>query len=178
VVLDRPPANAIDESLLVALEEAVDAAVTDDAVRALVLAGRGPFFCAGFDLRAPARDETGVRAIVERYRSSHRALLACPKPTVALVEGHAIAGGLVLALACDRRVMAEGDYRIGLNEVAIGAAFPGAAMEIVRLRLTAAAATELVLGAELVGASDAVRLGVVDALAPRADAPGRAIELA
>jgi enoyl-CoA hydratase len=83
-----------------------------------------------------------------------------------MVNGHAIAGGLVLALACDYRLGVERDYRIGLNEVAIGASYPRVAFEIVRLRLTHARASELLLGAALYPADQALRLGVVDELLP------------
>ena len=69
-------------------------------------------------------------------------------------------------LACDYRLGQEGDYRVGLNEVAIGASFPRVAFEIVRLRLPHARASELVLGAALYPASQAVRLGIVDELLP------------
>jgi len=93
-----------------------------------------------------------------------------PKPTIALMNGHAIAGGLVLVLACDYRLGVAGDYRIGLNEVAIGSSFPLVAFEIVRLRLTHARAAELLLGASLYPASRAVELGVVDELLPPQDA--------
>jgi enoyl-CoA hydratase/carnithine racemase len=178
IILDRPPANAIEDTLLDALEAAVAEVLRDDTVRAVVLAAKGAFFCGGFDLRVPRRDDEDVREIVASYRRSHRALLALPKPTVALVEGHAIAGGLVLALACEHRVFAAGDYKIGLNEVAIGAAFPAAALEIVRLRTTAAAAAELVLGAEILPVSEAVRLGLVSRLTPADQARDRAFELA
>jgi enoyl-CoA hydratase len=104
------------------------------------------------------------------YRDSHLRLLAMPKPTVALMNGHAIAGGLVLVLACDYRLGVAGHYRIGLNEVAIGSSFPLVAFEIVRLRLAHARAAELLLGASLYPASRAVELGVVDELVPAADA--------
>jgi enoyl-CoA hydratase len=83
-----------------------------------------------------------------------------------MVSGHAIAGGLVLALACDYRLGLEGDYRVGLNEVAVGAAFPCVAFEIVRLRLTHPRASELMLGAALYPASAALRLGIVDEILP------------
>jgi enoyl-CoA hydratase len=169
ITLDRPPANALDDSLLGALEDAVDDAERDDRVRAVVLGAQGRFFCGGFDLRAPRRDGAAVTAMVSRYRSSHRKLLALPKPTIAAVNGHALAGGLVLALACDHRVAVDADYRIGLNETAIGAAFPAAAMEIVRLRLTHAATTELILGARVHDAKDLVRFGVVAHLTAAAE---------
>jgi enoyl-CoA hydratase len=167
ITLDRPPANALDESLLHALEAALAEAEEDDAVRAVVIRGDGRFFSGGFDLRAPRRAGDAVTEMIRLYRESHRRLLALPKPTVAAVNGHALAGGLVLALACDHRVAVDADYRIGLNETAIGAAFPGVAMEIVRLRLSHAAATELVLGAEVFPASELVRFGVVGHLTPR-----------
>jgi enoyl-CoA hydratase len=166
VTLDRPPANAIDESLLADLGAALAAARDDDAVRALVLTGAGKFVSGGFDLAEPRRDAAATRRLQELYRDTHLDLLSFPKPTVAMMQGHAIAGGLVLVLACDYRLGCEGEYRIGLNELAIGAAYPRVAFEIVRLRLTQARASELLLGAALYPASQAVRLGVVDELLP------------
>ncbi len=167
--LDRPPANALDETVLGDLAAALDAARADDAVRAVVLTGSGPFFSAGFDLVAPRRDPAAARALRALYRAAHVTLLAFPKPTVARLAGHAVAGGLVLALACDYRLGRAGTYRVGLNEVSIGASYPRVAMEIVRLRLPHAQAAELALGAALYPASEAVRLGVVDELLPADD---------
>lgn len=164
LMLDRPPANAIDEELLRDLGAALERARDDDAVRAVVLTGAGPFLSGGFDLGAPRRDAAATRELARLYRDTHLALLTLPKPTLAMVHGHAIAGGLVLALACDYRLGLDGDYKIGLNEVAIGASFPRVALEIVRLRLTHARASELLLGASLYPAKEAVRLGVVDEL--------------
>ena len=148
LTLDRPPANAIDETLLGDLAAALHAAADDEAVRAVVLTGAGAFFSGGFDFRAARRDEAASRRVHTLYRDAHRALVALPKPTLAMMRGHAIAGGLVLVLACDYRLGLEGDYRVGLNEVAVGAAFPRTAIEIVRLRLAHARASEFVLGAE------------------------------
>lgn len=166
LTLQRPPANAIDEALLLDLQAALAAAERDDAVRAVVLTGDGAFFSGGFDLAAPARDAAATARLNLLYRDAHVALLSFPKPTIAMVNGHAIAGGLVLVLACDYRLGRDGDYRIGLNEVAIGASFPKAAFEIVTLRLPHARASELLLGAALYPASQALRLGVVDELFP------------
>ncbi len=166
LTLDRPPANAIDETLLGDLAAALHAAADDEAVRAVVLTGAGAFFSGGFDFRAARRDEAASRRVHTLYRDAHRALVALPKPTLAMMRGHAIAGGLVLVLACDYRLGLEGDYRVGLNEVAVGAAFPRTAIEIVRLRLAHARASELVLGAALYPATQAVRLGIVDELLP------------
>ncbi len=166
VTLNRPPANAIDETLLADLGEAIDAARADDSVRAVVLTGSGAFFSGGFDFAAPRRDDAVAYDLYARYRDTHLKLLTLPKPTIAMVHGHAIAGGLVLVLACDYRLGVEGEYRVGLNEVAVGASFPRVAFEIVRLRLPHARVSELILGAALYPASQALRLGVVDEVLP------------
>src|SRR5262249_57065441 len=155
LTLDRPPANALDETLLADLAASLAAARDDDHVRALVLTGAGAFFSGGFDLVAPRRHEEAARELRALYRDTHVSLLAFPKPTVARLAGHAAAGGLVLALACDYRLGREGDYRVGLNEVAIGASFPRGAFEIVRLRLPHPRASELLLGAALYPAGQA-----------------------
>ncbi len=166
LTLDRPPANAIDETLLEGLAAALEAAERAEHVRAVVLTGAGAFFGGGFDLALPARDAAAVRRLGELYRESHLRLLALPKPTVAMVNGHAIAGGLVTALACDHRLGLDGQYRIGLNEVSIGAAFPRVAFEIVRFRLSHTQASELLLGAALHSCRQGLRLGVVAELLP------------
>jgi enoyl-CoA hydratase len=166
LTLDRPPANAEDETLLTDLLAALEDAGRKDEVRAVVLTGAGRFFCGGFDLSVPRRDGEAVAVMTTTFRDAHVKLVTLPKPTIAMMNGHAIAGGLVLVLACDYRLGVEGDYKIGLNEVAIGASYPKVALEIVRLRLAHARATELLLGASLYPASQALRLGVVDELFP------------
>lgn len=166
LALARPPANAIDETLMHDLGEALDGAQRDPDVRAVVLTGSGRFFSGGFDLAAPRRDAQAAREMQRLYRDLHAELLGFPKPTVAMVNGHAIAGGFVLALTCDYRLAVDGDYRIGLNEVAVGAGFPRTAVEILRVRLAHARASELMLGAALYPATQAVRLGLVDELFP------------
>src|SRR6266496_4355299 len=141
LTLDRPPANATTPALLNDLSGALDAARDDDTVRAVVFTGQGRFFSAGLDLRGgidfQALSSTGAPS----------------DPFLPLRD-------------CDYRLGLEGDYRIGLNEVAIGASFPKAAFEIVRLRLTHQQASELLLGAALYPAGQAARLGVVDELLP------------
>jgi enoyl-CoA hydratase len=171
LTLDRPPANAITPELLSDLTAALKAASGDDAVRAVVLTGEGRFFSAGLDLRGGIDFSAAATSggDVDPFAALHNCLLSflCfPKPTVAMLRGHAIAGGLVLVLACDYRLGLVDDYRIGLNEVAIGAAFPRSAFEIVRLRLSHQQASELLLGAALYPGSEAVRLGVVEELLP------------
>jgi enoyl-CoA hydratase len=169
LTLDRPPANAITAELLIDLASAIDAASEDNSVRAVVLTGAGPFFSAGLDLRGgidfqAAASNSGSGNPFSALTAAMLKLLRFPKPTVCMLQGHAIAGGLIVALACDYRLGIDADYRIGLNEVEIGASFPRAAFEIVRLRLTHHQASEVLLGAALYPASQAVRLGVVDEL--------------
>jgi enoyl-CoA hydratase/carnithine racemase len=166
LTLDRPPANAINEELLADLDATLTAARADDAVRAVVLCGAGAFFSGGFDFAAPRRDDAVANQIYGLYRDAHLNLLTLPKPTIAMMNGHTVAGGLVLVLACDYRLGVEGDYKVGLNEVAVGASFPRAAFEIVQLRLAHARASELILGAALYPSNQALRLGIVDEMFP------------
>jgi enoyl-CoA hydratase/carnithine racemase len=139
-----------------------------------VLGGEGRFFSAGLDLRGGIDFGSALRpgASGDPFAALRDCLLAFlrfPKPTVTMLGGHAIAGGLILVLACDYRLGLDADYRIGLNEVEIGASFPRAAFEIVRLRLTHQQAGEVLLGAALYPASQGVRLGVVDELLPEGE---------
>jgi enoyl-CoA hydratase len=165
LTLDRPPANAEDGTLLTDLSAALDRAA-DPSVRAVVLTGNGKFFCGGMDLTAAVGADGKVSAMGPVFRDVHLKLLTLPKPVIAMLNGHAIAGGVILVLACDYRLGVEGEYKIGLNEVVIGASFPKVAFEIVRLRLSHQRASEMMLGGALYPASQALRLGIVDELFP------------
>jgi enoyl-CoA hydratase len=165
LTLDRPPANAISNELLSDLNHALNEAQSNDQVRVVVLTGAGKFFCGGVDLGlfGGFRDDPGAMAkFFDFYRAAHLRLLTFPKPTIAMVNGHAIAGGLILALTCDWRICLEGDHRLGITELAIGAPHTPTSFEIVRLRLGHRQARELLLGARLHSARDSMRLGIAD----------------
>ena len=145
----------MDAELLDALTAAVTA--TD---RALLITGAGSSFSAGVDLRRILDGGPDYAAdFLTALSRMFRAVFDHPRPTVAAVNGHAIAGGCVLALACDIRLMSAG--RIGLAELAVGVPFPVAALEIVRHALGPRAGRVL-LGADTVGPEQALALGLVD----------------
>jgi enoyl-CoA hydratase len=95
-----------------------------------------------------------------------------------MINGHCIAGGFVFAMACDHRLAADADFTIGVNEVSIGAAWPVAAMEIMRARLPSQLLSELMLGAQLYPAAEAARLGLADRMLPAAELEAEALALA
>lgn len=145
-----------------------------------VIVGEGRIFSAGLDLVAledSSREE--LEEFVERFSTLMIQVLTARRPMVAAINGHAVAGGCILALACDHRVGTAGDFKIGLNELALGLTLPAAALEIARAALTPGAQRRVVLAAELVDPEAAVELGILDELAADADATlERACQLA
>lgn len=172
----RPPVNALDAALCDELADAFDLVAGDETAGAVVLAGAGEAFSAGLELRAlPALDTAGQNELLRALNRVFLAIYAAPLPVVAAVGGHAIAGGLVLALCADHRVAAPRG-RHGLTEVAVGVRYPVGALEVSRGELTPAAARRLVLGAGLHDAAELHALGVYDELAD--DVLARAGEVA
>lgn len=172
--LARPPVNALDRALLRQLEAEV-AAAPAAGIRGLILTGGGGRFCAGLDLaELVSLDRRGLEDFLGVFFRCLRRLAESPLPIVAAINGHSPAGGAVLALFCDRRVMAEGEYRIGLNEVQVGL-FPGAMIHAVLARVVGArVAAELLPAGALLEAAQALKLGFVDELAPLAEVEARA----
>jgi enoyl-CoA hydratase len=177
VVADRPPANAMDVGLLDDLVRAIEE-VTADPPAAVVLAGRPGFFSAGADLKAvPSYGPDEQRAMVEGINRMALGVYALPCPVVGAITGHAIAGGLVLALCTDLRV-ASSEGRYGLTEVKVGVPYPQAAIGVVEAELPAPAARLLAFGNALHDAQTCLRLGVFDeVVAPDGVLP-RALEIA
>ena len=118
--LARPPANALNPALIRGLADAVEAAPAA-GVRALVISGRPGMFSGGLDVpEFLTLDRDGMLGALRDFFRLMRTLAASEVPIVAAITGHAPAGGAVISIFCDRRVMADGDFRIGLNEVQVG----------------------------------------------------------
>jgi enoyl-CoA hydratase len=166
LTLQNPPANALDPEFMEAIIGGIDEFERSDA-RALILTGEGITFSAGADLFRvldATRDDVayGVRTMSTLFSR----LFLSPKPTVAAVNGHAIAGGSVLTCACDYRIAAEGDYRLGFSELAVGVPFPAWALEILRFGSGWKHARDLALMARTISVSQAHSMGLVDEVVP------------
>jgi enoyl-CoA hydratase len=175
--VDRPPANAMDVALLGDLLVAFEQ-VASDPPRALVLAGRPGFFSAGADLKlVPGYGPQEQRQMVASINSMALGVYELPCPVIGAITGHAIAGGLVLALCTDVRV-ASSAGRYGLTEVKVGVPYPQAAIGVVAAELAPHAARVLALGNELIDAGECLRLGVFDEIVEADGVLPRALELA
>lgn len=176
--LEHGKVNAMDLSLCEALTQQLAALVTHPC-RALVITGAGNSFSAGVDLvqltQGGANYVTRFLPVMDAF---FYALLTFPKPVVAAVNGHALAGGCIIAACCDHVVMADGTGRIGVTELVVGVPFPMLPLEIVRARLSARNARDLVYRARTVFPPEALALGLVDELAPAAEVMTRAVEAA
>ncbi len=167
VSMQRPPANAIDIALLGQLSATLRDLEQRSDVAAVVLTGAGRAFSAGLDLKlVPTYDRAQQNELLRILNQALYQLYALPIPTVAAMNGYAIAGGLVLALACDMRVVVDSGALLGLTEVRAGVPFPVAAMAVVKAELSPAAARELVLAGRNHDSVHALTLGIVDELQP------------
>jgi enoyl-CoA hydratase len=177
VRIDRPPANALDLEVLEEGHRVLEELRAADP-GAVVIVGRDGFFSAGVDLKlAPQLDPDGQRAMVTGINRVFAGWYGFPRPVVCAVNGHAIAGGLILALCGDYRVGAT-EGRLGLTELRAGIPYPAAAMAVVRAELAPAVARALVLRANLVGPREALELGLVDELAEPGAVLDRALAVA
>lgn len=176
--LDRPPANALTPELIVELREALTRA-PEEGVKAIVLSGRPGRFSGGLDVPCLLPlDREGMTGLwSEFYRMLH-ALAASPVPIAAAVTGHSPAGGAVMAMFCDYRVMAEGDYLIGLNEVLVGIPMPLAILQALSRLVGPGKAERLCVEGRLLPAAEALRVGFVDELAAPEQVLDRAVEWA
>jgi len=151
--------NALDVATLGEISSYVDSAAQDPAVRALVVTGAGSIFSAGLNVGEVLdheKDRTGV--LLDALNDALVLLFRFPKPTVAAINGPAIAGGCILACACDKRLIAEG-ARIGATELKVGVSFPVFAVELLR-HACGSSAEQLMFDAALLNAHEACHCGL------------------
>lgn len=174
--------NALDDEFFTDLQAAI-AALQSAPPTPVVLTGVGTCFSAGLNLlELYEYDRTTLTAFVERLSETMLAWFSLPRPTIAAVNGHAIAGGCIIALACDLRIVVDvEDTKIGLNEVQVGIPFPAVPFEIARHALSPERLREVMLTGALYTPEEARTRGLVDeivepsALIDRAIAVARAI---
>ena len=172
--LDRPPVNALNPELVGKLDQAIRQAGGNGA-RAVVVSGAPGLFSAGLDVpELLGLDAGGMNAFWQKFFGLLETIARAEIPVVAALTGHSPAGGTVLALFADYRVQAEGDFSLGLNEVQVGLVVPPVIHRaLVRLIGVYPAERHLVAG-QMIPASEALRIGLVDELA----APGQVVERA
>jgi len=166
LAMDDGKVNALSLAMLTALNAALDRALQDKA--AVLLTGRAGTFSAGFDLAVMGGGGAkAVEMLLAGFRLAER-LLSFPAPVVAACSGHAVAMGAFLLLSVDERIGAEGAFRIGANEVAIGLPMPRFGVEICRQRLAPAHFNRAVINAPFYSPADAVAAGFLDRAVPEA----------
>jgi enoyl-CoA hydratase len=164
ITMDDGKVNALSNQMLGELDSALDRARADGGV--VLLTGRPGVFSAGFDLTTLGAGGPEAFAMVRAGFELAARLLSFPTPVIVACTGHAVAMGVFVVLSADYRVGATGAYKLQANEVAIGLALPGAAIEILRQRLSAAHFTRAALLAEAYTPDTAVEAGFLDRIVP------------
>lgn len=171
-------ANAMNPALIRRLTELCDEIRASDA-RALVVTGDGRSFCAGLALpQLIDLDRPTMRAFMIEFEVAMLRLFTLPMPVIAAIEGHAIAGGCVLASQCDLRLAADRPMKIGVNEVQLGIGLPSVVIETMRLLLPASSWMPVALRGRLFDAREALALGLVDEVVAPEQLLARACEQA
>ncbi len=173
LTLDHGKVNAFDRELFEALEEALG---KDEDAGAVVITGAGRVFSAGVDLhRLLAGGEAYSGSFVRVLARAFEKVAAFPRPLVAAINGHAIAGGAVLAAAADLKLMADGPGRIGAVELLVGVPFPAVALELLRFAWPAEHLQELLYRGRTLDCEQALSFGLVDEVVDEQDLLDRAV---
>ncbi len=159
------PANALDISFLEEIDAQIAALDDEKDWQALIITGSGSIFCAGVDLKKlPTLDLAQQDRILHALNSLYFRLYGLDRPVIAAINGHAVAGGMILALCCDYRIAVPGRARFGLTEVRVGVAFPVSALEIAKAELAPHAVRNWLMFGSTVDSETALAQGALDEL--------------
>jgi len=180
VKLDRGVTNVLDMELVNELGKLLERIEHDSSVSALVLgSSNDKFLSIGFDIprlfELPRQDFSTFFSEFNRVCLS---LYTLPKPTIAAITGHAVAGGCILALCCDYRFIAEGKKLMGLNEIKLGVPVPYLIDCVLRYTVGTRYAREIMDTGEFYGPADSLRMGLVDEVLPVGEVMAKAVERA
>lgn len=176
ITLDDGKANAVSPALLEQLDRALDLAESQGKV--VLLTGRPGRFSAGFDLSVMGQGGTAMASLVAKGAQLAHRLLKFPTPVVVACNGHALAMGGLLLLSADYRIGAAGNFKVGLNEVAIGMTMPLFGVELARGRLHPAHLGRAVSNAEIYNPQSAVEAGYLDRITAEESLHADALQVA
>lgn len=163
VTLNRGKSNALNREMIVELDDMLKNISSDDNIGGVIITGQENFFSAGLDLiELYHYNEQEAESFWHLFLGFTARITAFKKPIVAAINGHSPAGGCVIALACDARIMAEGKYIIGLNEVPVGIIVPNSIFQLYAFWLGSANATRSLLEGKLFSPDEALQIGLVD----------------
>lgn len=166
IALNRRRSNAMNTEMVNELKNIIKNIEQDENIGGVILTGKEGFFTAGLDLiELYDYDEAAMRNFWFSFLELIKTLTAFKKPLVAAISGHSPAGGCVLALCCDYRVMAEGKYIIGLNEVPVGIIVPDTIFELYSFWIGKARAYQNLMEGKLMSVEEAKSIGLIDATA-------------
>jgi enoyl-CoA hydratase len=175
----RPPANAFNLELTEELHAQLDALAANVPPGGVVVTGDGRTFSGGVDFKAVPSYTAEQRArMLGHVNASITTLYGLPTATVAAVNGHAIGGAFVVMLACDVRLAADTDAKLGLTEVTAGIPYPACPMEVVQAEIEPSYRRHLVLSGEIIRPQTAHAHGLIDALVAPQELVSRAVDLA
>lgn len=170
VVLCRGKVNALDEQTIDELKDRFCELEADESARAVVFSGEGKFFSFGFDIpEFLGHSKSKFSRFLTKFTDLYTHLFTYPKPVIAALNGHTVAGGLMLALACDRRFMAAGKGKVALNELAFGSSVFAGSVEMLRFTVGNRNTEEVLYTGAMFMPEEALRLGLVDEVCPGED---------
>lgn len=165
ITLSRGKSNALNREMVTELDDMIKNIAADDNIGGVILTGNAPFFSAGLDLiELYDYNEEEAKSFWKLFLNFASNLVSFKKPMIAAISGHSPAGGCVMALACDYRIMAEGQYIIGLNEVPVGIIVPNSIFQLYSFWIGTAEANRSLLRGRLYTPEEALKVGLVDEL--------------
>ena len=180
ITMARGKANALTCEMVDELQQALNHARADDRTHGIVLTSSlSKIFCGGFDVPEVFNyPPDKLTSYMSRFIRVFDTLRTLPKPTVAGISGHSYAGGSILALACDERIMAEGDFQFALNEVTLGVVLPQRMVQAMASVVPGATARQMFLEGHAYKAGEAHSHGIVEELVPAGNVRHRALTIA
>ena len=163
VALNRGKVNALNEALVEQLDSCFVDLERDQTVKAIIFTAQGKFFSFGFDIpEFLSYSKEAFTRYLTKFTKLYTSLFLFPKPIVAALNGHTIAGGCMLALACDSRIMTSGKAKISLNEISFGSSVFAGSVEMLKFCAGPKNAESVLYSGAMYTAEEAIQLGLID----------------
>lgn len=179
LTLNRGKVNAINEELVCELSELLEKLENDKECKSIIITGRGSFFSFGFDIPEFLNySNQNFFKYLLIFNDLIKQIFLYPKPLISSINGHCIAGGCIIALACDYRIMNNERAKISINEIRFGSTLFSSALEILKYTVGGRNAEQILLSGEMYKAEEALKKGLVDAICTSAQLTDKALDIA